>query len=80
MAKTKSTKQAKTKRASASRKSNTQRTTKSATKPVEELQLSEEMIRARAYQNFLARAGQPGDALADWLQAEHDLRREHNLA
>lgn len=34
-----------------------------------------ERIRARAYEIYLARrgSGTPGDALADWLQAEREL-------
>ncbi len=41
--------------------------------------ISTELIRCRAYQNFLARNGQGGDAVSDWLQAErhlHDVRPE----
>jgi len=33
-----------------------------------------EQIRARAYQKYCARDGAPGDALHDWLDAEHELR------
>jgi hypothetical protein len=32
-----------------------------------------EEIAARSYELFLARAGQPGDAEQDWLQAEREL-------
>jgi hypothetical protein len=32
-----------------------------------------EEIRQRAYQKYCARNGGPGDALADWLQAEREL-------
>jgi len=32
-----------------------------------------ELIRARAYDNFLARRSGDGDALADWLLAEREL-------
>jgi hypothetical protein len=35
---------------------------------------TDEQIRARAYQIFLARGGRPGDPDADWLQAERELR------
>lgn len=37
--------------------------------------LSEEDIRFRAYEIFQTRAvaGQPGNAMADWLQAEREL-------
>jgi len=35
-----------------------------------------ESIRIRAYEIFLARAGGPGSAMEDWLQAEAELTRE----
>jgi len=35
----------------------------------------QEQIRTRAYEIYLAREGGPGDELADWLQAEAELRR-----
>lgn len=38
------------------------------------LPISEEQIRVRAYEIFLARAGRPGDAAADWMKAEDELR------
>ena len=31
-------------------------------------------IQARAYEIYLARAGRPGSAESDWLQAERELR------
>jgi hypothetical protein len=34
-----------------------------------------ELIRARAYRLFELRARQPGHALDDWLQAEHEVLR-----
>lgn len=34
---------------------------------------SEEKIRVRAYEIYLARNGEGGDEVADWLQAEHEL-------
>jgi hypothetical protein len=34
---------------------------------------SEQEVRARAYQIFLARGGQPGHEMDDWLQAEYEL-------
>lgn len=37
-------------------------------------ELSEEQIRARAYEIYLAREGGPGDELSDWLKAEAELR------
>ena len=38
---------------------------------------SPDQIRRRAYEYFLARNGGPGDALADWLRAEAELRAEY---
>jgi hypothetical protein len=35
--------------------------------------ISEEAIRARAHQIWLARGGGEGDGLADWIQAEKEL-------
>lgn len=40
---------------------------------------TQEEIRSRAYDIFLARHGQPGDPVADWLRAEAELRRERGL-
>jgi len=34
---------------------------------------SEEQIRARAYELYLARKGAPGNPVDDWLQAEFEL-------
>jgi DUF2934 family protein len=34
---------------------------------------SAEMIRQRAYEVFVARAGTPGDELSDWLLAEREI-------
>lgn len=36
-----------------------------------------EEIMQRAYEIFLARGGEPGHDLDDWLQAEAELLREH---
>ena len=33
----------------------------------------EREIRARAYEIYLQRGGQPGDEVEDWLQAEREL-------
>ena len=33
----------------------------------------EQEIRARAYEIYLQRGGQPGDEVEDWLQAEREL-------
>lgn len=35
---------------------------------------TEEEIRDRAYEIYLQRKGEPGNALDDWLQAEADLK------
>jgi hypothetical protein len=35
---------------------------------------SEEQIRARAHEIYLAREGRPGDEVSDWLNAEAELR------
>ncbi len=36
--------------------------------------VTEEQIRRRAYQLYVARGKKPGDPLRDWLQAEKELR------
>jgi hypothetical protein len=36
---------------------------------------TEDEIRKRAYEIYLARAGEPGDDLDDWLKAEAELYR-----
>jgi hypothetical protein len=36
--------------------------------------VTHEQIASRAYEIFLARGGHAGDALGDWLAAEHELR------
>lgn len=38
----------------------------------------EDEIRARAYEIFLRRGNTPGDSVADWLQAERELREEYS--
>lgn len=38
------------------------------------LTVTEQDIRERAYQIFLARGDVPGSPLQDWLRAEHELR------
>lgn len=37
-------------------------------------ELTEEAIRARAHQIWVERGGGEGDAIADWLRAERELR------
>ena len=38
---------------------------------------TQEQIRRRAYELYLARAGRGGSPDADWLQAERELRARH---
>lgn len=40
----------------------------------------EERIRRRAFELYLKRAGQPGSALTDWLEAEEEIRRAQDAA
>jgi hypothetical protein len=35
---------------------------------------TDEQIRMRAYEIYVSRGGAPGNATADWLQAEQELR------
>ncbi len=37
-------------------------------------EVTHNQIASRAYEIYLARGGRPGDALGDWLAAEHELR------
>jgi hypothetical protein len=39
--------------------------------------ITEERIRCRAYEIYVARGTQSGDLLQDWLQAERDLTAKH---
>lgn len=43
--------------------------------PSVEIKPNAEAVRSRAYELYLERArnGKPGDEVADWVQAEHDL-------
>jgi hypothetical protein len=38
---------------------------------------SEQQIRERAYEIYLARRGQQGDEVSDWLAAERELRESN---
>ena len=38
-------------------------------------QPTEDQVRARAYEIYLARGGRDGNAESDWYQAERDLRQ-----
>jgi hypothetical protein len=49
-----------------------QRVTKTVTKTL----LSEDQIRARAYEIYRARNGGPGDPASDWAQAERELQAQ----
>lgn len=53
---------------------------RNAPESVERRMPSEEEIRERACQIFMARtfAGQSGDELSDWLQVERELRQPSN--
>lgn len=44
-----------------------------AVRPPAPLESMHERIRRRAFEVFLARAGGPGDALSDWLEAERQV-------
>jgi hypothetical protein len=37
------------------------------------VEITPDRMRLRAYEIYQARNGGPGDALADWVQAEHEL-------
>jgi hypothetical protein len=39
----------------------------------------EEEIHKRAHEIFLSRGAEEGDALADWLQAEKEIKKKYNL-
>jgi hypothetical protein len=54
--------------------------TRRSTKKIEqaiEVNVPAEEIAAEAYAQYLARNGQQGDALTDWLIAEQIVRRRH---
>ena len=51
-------------------------TSKGVTKSRTQVMPTEEQIRARAFEIFQRRNGGPGDAHADWLQAERELTGE----
>ena len=44
---------------------------------VDQTLITEERIRCRAYEIYLAHATKPGDPLRDWLQAERELTAQH---
>ena len=45
-----------------------------------EIALTHDQIERRAYEIYLARGGQHGHDLADWIMAEHELRTIASLA
>jgi hypothetical protein len=47
---------------------------------IEEPRATEAEIRARAYEIYLGRGDEPGDAVSDWLQAEAELQPERAAA
>ena len=42
---------------------------------ITEDQIREDQIRARAYEIYLERNGEPGNPVEDWLQAEAELNK-----
>ncbi|MGB2985347.1 MAG: DUF2934 domain-containing protein [Phycisphaerae bacterium] len=54
-------------------KTTTRNVAKRDSTPSLKSEVPEERIRTRAYEIHLARAGSPGDAQSDWLQAEREL-------
>ncbi len=65
----------------ASRNPNPPPSTPARPSPLSEVKpASEEAIRARAHQLWLARGGGQGDDLADWIQAEKELNTRSRTA
>ena len=54
---------------------------KPASSPAKEQhqQTTVERIRLRAFEICQSRKGGPGDALADWIQAEREVAAEHDV-
>ena len=48
-------------------------TAKRASKRPSNSEVSEDKVRTRAHEIYLARGEGPGNALSDWLEAEHEL-------
>ena len=48
-------------------------TVRSSAVPSEWFQPPKDEIRVRAYEKYCARNGAPGDAVADWLEAEREM-------
>jgi hypothetical protein len=55
------------------------KTAKESTIPITPEQLEEE-IRIRAREIYLARGDARGDSLADWLQAEKEIKKKYKIS
>ncbi len=55
------------------------RTRTTTTERTPTAQPTQEQIRIRAHQIFLARGGTPGNPVSDWLQAEQELKGRMTL-
>jgi hypothetical protein len=53
--------------------SNSTHSSEHTTKPAAKREIAKDAVRFRAYQIYLARNGQPGHELDDWLQAEREI-------
>ncbi len=52
--------------------------TQTTTNPPREAQLTtEQRVQQRAYDLYMKRGQKPGHELEDWLQAEREVRKEH---
>ena len=56
-------------------KTTTRNVVQRASAPSLNSEVPEERIRTRAYEIYLGRRDGPGDAVSDWIQAEHELNR-----
>lgn len=54
-------------------KTTTRNVAKRASAPSLNSEVGEDRVRTRAYEIYLERRDGPGDAVSDWLQAEHEL-------
>ena len=73
-AKTTRAKSTTTRRTSSTGRKTATRGTRSKTAAA--LAITEQQVRERAFQIFMARNGHPGDPVADWYQAERELNAE----
>jgi hypothetical protein len=37
------------------------------------------LIQKRAYEHYIARGGEPGREMEDWLRAEHEIKHHFNI-